>query len=65
MIRVAHINRNVDGTWTVRVGRKVEHVDPQGKTQGEIFEAVRWALISKGVIMEEVELVEIMWGEKS
>lgn len=63
MIRTASLNRNSDGTWTVRVGRNVEHIDPIGKTRGEIFDAIRWALISKDVPVDEVELIELMWVE--
>lgn len=65
MIRVARITQNSDSTWTVRVGRQIEHVDPHGKTHGEIFDALRWALISKGVFIDEVDLLELMDEEKA
>lgn len=65
MIRTAKIDHNADNTWTVRVGRQVEHIDPHGKTRGEIFEALRWALISKGVFIDEVDLLELMDKERS
>lgn len=63
--RVAKVNRNADGTWTVRVGKQVEHIDPHGKSRGEIFDAIRWALISKGVNLEEINVVELMQEEES
>lgn len=63
MLRVAKVTRNADGTWTIRVGRQVEHVDPTGKTRGEVFDAIRWALISKGVNVDEISVVELMQEE--
>lgn len=63
MKRVAKLSRNADGTWTVRVGRQVEHIDTNGKTRGEVFDAIRWALISKGVNIDEVNVVELMREE--
>jgi hypothetical protein len=61
--RIATVKKNADGTWTVRVGRQVEHVDPHGKSRGEIFDAIRWALISKGINLDEVNVVELMQEE--
>lgn len=63
MQRVAQVYQNKDGTWTVRVGIQVEHINGFGKTPGEIFEAIRYALISKGVVLEDVELIEMMRQE--
>lgn len=64
MIRVARIRKNSDGTWTIRVGRQVEHIDSHGKTPGEIFEAIRWALISKGLVLDEIEVLYLMYEER-
>lgn len=52
------LSKNRDGTITVRVGRAVEHVDPNGKSKAELFDAVRWALISKDAPISEVQLAE-------
>jgi hypothetical protein len=65
LIRVARISQNSDSTWTVRVGRQIEHIDANGKTRGEIFDALRWALISKGVFIDEVDLLELMDRERT
>lgn len=43
---------------TVKVGRMVEHVDCFGKDKGQIFDAVRWALISKGAPISQIQLTE-------
>lgn len=64
MIRVAKISRNVDNTWTVRVGRQVEHVDTFGKTHGQIFDAIKYALISMRVNLREIDIIELMQNER-
>lgn len=64
MRHVANLTRNVDDTWTIRVGRQVEHIDAKGKTRVELFEAIRWALISKGVVLTEIDVVELMNNEE-
>lgn len=43
---------------TVRVERMVEHVDCFGKSKAEVFDAVKWALISKGATLSEIQLTE-------
>lgn len=64
-LRVAKVTRNPDNTWTIRVGRQVEHVSVEGKTRGEVFEHIRWALISKGVSLKEIDLIELMHNEEN
>lgn len=56
------ISRNADGTWTVRVGRAVEHVDGRDKTKPELFDALLWAARSKGASIPDVALAEIIHG---
>lgn len=55
------ISRNADGTWTVRVGRAVEHVDGRTKTKPELFDALLWAARSKGASITTVGLTEILY----
>ena len=54
------LSRNADGTVTVRVGRMVEHIDPDGKSKGELFDAVKWALISKGATLSDIQITEAL-----
>lgn len=58
------ISRNADGTWTVRVGRAVEHVDGRDKGKGELFDALLWAARSKGASITEIGLTEIIQEER-
>lgn len=52
------LSRNADGTITVRVGRAVEHVDPIGKTHAQLFDAVKWALVSKSATLDDLQIAE-------
>jgi hypothetical protein len=54
---------NADDTITVRIDRHVEHFDVAMKTKAELFEAIRWAIISKGVSLDEADLTEILYEE--
>lgn len=45
-------------TITVKVGRAVEHIDTFGKDKAQVFDAVRWALISKGATLSQIQLTE-------
>lgn len=63
-IKKADVEQNNDGTWTVRVGRQVEHIDPAHKTPGELFEYIKYALISKGMTFDDVEIVDLMHKER-
>jgi hypothetical protein len=47
-----------DDVITIRVGRAVEHVDTFGKDKAQVFDAVRWALISKGASLSEIQITE-------
>lgn len=52
------LSRNRDGTLTVRVDRMVEHIDPSGKDKGQVFDAVKYALISKGATLSDIQITE-------
>jgi hypothetical protein len=54
------LRKNRDGTYTVRVGRAVEHVSTEGKTRGQVFDAIKYAAMSKGVYLKDVDLVDLM-----
>jgi hypothetical protein len=49
---------NRDNTISVRVGRAVEHVSVEGKSRGEIFDAVKYLAMSKGARLSDVEITE-------
>jgi hypothetical protein len=52
---------NTDGTITVRVGRSIEHIGIEGKTKAQVFDAVKYAAISKGVVLTDESLTEILY----
>jgi len=60
------IRHNADGTITVKVGRAKEHITTEGKDRGEIFDAVKWMLISKGVNLLDTtitqDLIDQLWS---
>lgn len=58
--KVVKIIRNSDDTITVRVGRSVEHVSMLGKSKGELFDYIKYALISKGVNFSDIDIAEMM-----
>lgn len=58
--KTIRVRINSDGTLTVRVGRAVEHFDVAEKTKAEIFDSVKWAIISKGIIMDDVAVTELL-----
>jgi hypothetical protein len=47
------------GIITVRVGRMVEHIDGRGKSNNQLYDAIKWAAISKGVSRDHPELRRI------
>jgi hypothetical protein len=65
MRRVAKVTRNPDNTWTIRVGNQVEHFSIEGKTRVQIFEHIRWSLVSMGVTLSEIDLIELMHNEEN
>jgi len=54
------VRHNKDGTVTVRIGRAVEHFDATTKTKGELFDAVKMAVVSKGVRISDITLIEML-----
>jgi hypothetical protein len=60
-----NIRINQDGTISVIVGRQRESFSLLGKTKAEIYDAVRWSLISKGISVSEErltrDLYELVW----
>jgi hypothetical protein len=47
-------------TVTVRVGRAVESITRDYKSRAELVEAVRWAAISKGVRLPDLEVAALV-----
>lgn len=54
------IKKNADRTYTVKVGKAIEHIGTDGKDRGQIFDAIKYAAISKGVYLRDPELVELL-----
>ena len=54
------VRLNRDGTLTVRVGKAVEYFDTTVKSKAEIFEAVKWSMVSKGIAMDDVAVTELL-----
>lgn len=54
------LQRNKDGTITIRVGRAVEHISTTAKSKSEVFDAVKYAAISKGAVFTDVALTEML-----
>lgn len=52
--------RNRDNTITVRVGRQRESISLDGKNKAQVFEAVKWMAISKGAVVSDVQLAELL-----
>lgn len=55
---------NSDNTVTVRVGRLVEHIDASIKSKTELFDAVKYAALSKGGTLDDITLTEILFNLK-
>lgn len=53
------IRRNSDETWTVRIGRNVEHFSAD-KSKGQLFDVLKWSVKSKGVNISDVTLIELI-----
>ena len=59
MKRSFSVRRYKDGTIGVRVGRQVEFFSTD-KTKAELFSAVKYALISKGVSADDLTITEML-----
>jgi hypothetical protein len=44
-VKTLHIKHNTDDTITIKVNNYVESIEIQGKTNLELFEAIKWAII--------------------
>jgi hypothetical protein len=62
VVKVYHLKINQDGTLTVRVGRHVESYELLGKNKAEIFDLVKWSLISKDVFVSDERLTSDLYG---
>jgi hypothetical protein len=56
-----------DGTLTIIVGRAREPIGLVGKSKSEIYDAVKWALISKDAFISNErltqDLYELIWSK--
>lgn len=59
------IRKNRDGTYTIRVGRQVEHISTEAKSKTQIFDAIRYAIMSKGVYLSEIDVATLMYDESN
>lgn len=50
-----------DGTVRVMVGRQREYIGITSKTKAELFDAVKYALISKDAYVSDVRLTEDLY----
>jgi len=57
--KVARVRKNKDGTTTVRAGGHVEHFSAH-LSKGELWDAVKLSLYSKGISMSDNSLLELM-----
>jgi hypothetical protein len=51
---------NKDETITVRVGRYVEIIDAAYKTKEQLFDSVKYVAMSKGAILSDIKITEII-----
>ena len=60
-----NLNLNSDGTLTIKVGRQVEVIELLYKERGQIFEDVKWRLVSKDAFVNDQvltsDLYEVVW----
>ena len=66
MTRITYnLTFNADGTLTIRVGRQIEVIELAYKERGQIFEDVKWRLISKDAFVNDQvlthDLYELIW----
>jgi hypothetical protein len=62
-----NLTRNADDTLTIRVGRQIEVIELLYKDRGQIFEDVKWRLVSKGIVISDLalthDLYELVWRQ--
>lgn len=61
--KIVKLIKNSDDTTTVKIGSAVEHITIFGKSKYELFESIKWAIYSKGVVMDDLTIVELMTRE--
>lgn len=54
------VSRLADGTYKIRTGRYVEFISGSDKTKGEVFDAVKWALVAAGFPLSDIEITELL-----
>jgi hypothetical protein len=54
------VRRNADGVLTLKSGRQVEHVATDGIAHVDVFEKVKWAGITMGVYLSDLEATELL-----
>jgi hypothetical protein len=60
--KIVTVRRNADQTYTIRIGSYVEHISSETKTKSELFDAIKYAIISKGVNLSDASIIELMRG---
>jgi len=58
-----NLNLNADGTLTIKVGRYRETITLACRSKGEVWDQVKWALISKDVYLGNDRLMQDMYDE--
>jgi hypothetical protein len=60
-MRTVIVRRNADDTITVRVsGCRVEYISTHDKTKSQVFDAVKYALITQKVLMTDIEITRLL-----
>jgi len=62
-LKTVKVKRNADGTYTVRVGRAVEHFSDY-HDRARLFETIKWSILSKGVKINDEMLEEMIFDEQ-
>ena len=67
-MRKSYVLRLDGQTILIKVGRAIEYIGVEFKDKGQIFDCVKYALISKGVFVSNERLTqdlhEILWDNK-
>ncbi len=60
MYKAISLRLNKDETLTLRVGRSVEHIGTDAKSKSGIYDVVKYAAISKDIILSDADLTELL-----
>ena len=63
MVKTYDLRLTSERTIRVMVGRMREYISMEHKTKAQIFEAVKWALISKDAFIDDITLTEDLHRE--